>query len=89
MLGKLLKIALFITVVAAVLYLFDLTKYLDIQSISAYNWQGLAHKVSDLGNLSSYLKGFGHRLSAEHACTSGALLLLVLSRGMLMRKVTD
>ena len=88
MLGKLLKITLFITVAAAVLYLFGLAKYLNMQSISAYNWQGLAHRVSDPTHLSSYLKGLGQRFNTE-ACTSGVLLLLVLSRVILMRKITD
>lgn len=89
MLRKIKRLAIFTTVLVVVLSVLALAKYGDIElGFAADTGHKLMIKLPDLTYLSAYLNGRQYQFNIEKVCLPAFFLLLVISRGLLIRRIS-
>ena len=87
---KIKKLAVFTTVVVVVLSVLGVVKYLNIELDSAVNTgHNLTLTLPSVPLLSTYLNSRQYRFNIENVCITGFVFLLLVSRGLLIRKATN
>ncbi len=89
MLRKIKKLAIFTTLLVVVLSTLGLAKYGDIElGYAADTGHKLTLRLPDLTHLSAYLNGCEYQFNIEKVCVLAFLLLLLISRGLLIRRIS-